>query len=76
MTDGTSAQFTNQSVPDATVRAGVHPSPVRSAYFNDAVPPWRSIQLSNTPRDETVNCGASLDAAAGESIRRTEGAGA
>src|SRR5688572_2137567 len=65
-TDGTSAQLTNQSRPLAAVRAGVQPCPVRSENFNVARSPAGSIQLSNTPRADTVNCGCALPAAAGD----------
>src|SRR5262245_54555773 len=51
--DGTSAQLTNQSRPDAMVRAGVHPEAVRSANLSVARSPFRSIQLTSTPRDDT-----------------------
>src|SRR5688572_11743129 len=65
-TDGTSAQLTNQSRPLATVRAGVQPWPVRSENFNVARSPARSIQISNTPRADTVSCGCALPELAGE----------
>ena len=56
-TDGTSAQFTNQSRPDAIVRAAVQPEAVRSENFSVARLPDRSIQLTRTPRFETDSCG-------------------
>ena len=56
-TDGTSAQLTNQSRPDAIVRAGVQPEAVRSANFSVARSPMRSIQLTRTPRLDTDSCG-------------------
>ena len=64
-TEGTSAQLTNQSRPEATVCAAVQPVAVRSANFNVARSPARSIQLTSTPRFETVNCGCAEPAAAG-----------
>ena len=68
MTDGTSAQFTNQSVPDATVRAGVHAPPVRSENLRVAVVPLRSIQLRRTPRADTDSRGCALPGGAGDAI--------
>src|SRR5688572_13698365 len=73
-TDGTSAQLTNQSRPLATVRAGAQPWPVRSENFNVARSPERSIQLSNTPRVDTVSCGCALPAAAGDASVTTDDA--
>src|SRR5690606_7869302 len=73
-TDGTSAQLTNQSVPEATVRTSDHPAAVRSANFSEArLFSPRSIQLINTPLSETVNCGASLRAPAGDVTGSTRG---
>src|SRR5262245_24669 len=57
-TEGTSAQFTNQSSPDATVRAGDQPDAVRSANFNATVaPPVRSTQLRSSRSPCALNCG-------------------
>ena len=65
MTDGTSAQLTNQSAPDATVAGADQPSAFRSDHLSVAEAPSRSIQLRSAPRDETVNCGCALPGAAG-----------
>jgi hypothetical protein len=66
ITDGTSAQFTNQFVPDATVRASLHPASVRSENLRAALSPARSIQLSTTRFPCADNCGWPLLGAAGD----------
>ena len=71
-TEGTSAQLTNQSVPDATVSAPDQPFAVRSANLSVAVSPDCSVQLARTPRDDDVSCGARLPAAAGVAIGWTD----
>ena len=68
-TDGTSAQLTNQSLPDATVRGADHPDAVRSANFNAAVRPSCSIQLRSMPRSEAASWGSLLFRPAGDSSR-------
>ena len=59
-TEGTSAQFTNQSVPDAAVRGSDQPDAVRCANFNSDVWPCVSIQLTMAESPVTVSCGARL----------------
>ena len=66
MTEGTSAQFTNQSVPEATVRASVQPASVRSEKRKLAVSPERSTQLSTTRSPCVDSCGWALFGAAGD----------
>src|SRR5262245_32770993 len=66
--DGTSAQLTNQSRPDAIVRAGVQPAAVRSENLSVARSPVRSIQVRSTPRFETESWGCAELAPAGDSI--------
>ncbi len=64
-TDGTSAQFTNQSRPDAIVRAR---GPARGRAFGEfqrGEIADRSIQLTRTPRLDTDSCGWAEFAAAG-----------
>src|SRR5687768_10857308 len=68
-TDGTSAQFTNQSRPAATLRASDHPVGVRSATLSVASALMISIQLRSSLSPSTLNCGCALPfAAAGEPI--------
>src|SRR5712675_988505 len=66
MTDGTSAQLTNQFAPDATVRASVHPLSVRSEKRKVAFSPERSTQLSTTRSPSEESCGWALWGAAGD----------
>ena len=66
MTDGTSAQLTNQSRPDVTVRASLQPVAVRAENFRVARSPVRSIQLRSTPRNDTDSCGCAELAPVGE----------
>src|SRR5688572_9314786 len=66
MTDGTSAQFTNQFAPDATSRAADQPLAVRSANRSVAFCPSRSTQLNSSPRAEDESCGCALFGPAGE----------
>ena len=66
ITEGTSAQLTNQLRPAATVRAWLQPVAVRSENFKVARSPVRSIQLRSTPRDDTDNCGWAALAPVGE----------
>src|SRR6185503_19340362 len=64
-TDGTSAQLTNQSAPDATVCARDHPAAVRSANLSVVVPVLPvSSQLTTSPPGCRVICGAIEPAAA------------
>src|SRR5689334_16328710 len=64
MTDGTSAQLTNQSVPEATVAGVDHVLPARSANLSVDDLPFRSSQLRITPWSLVVSCGSLLPAAA------------
>src|SRR5438552_9502694 len=66
MTDGTSAQFTNQFVPLATVRASLQPLSVRSAKRSVALSPDRSTQLRTMRSPSADSCGCALFAAAGD----------
>ena len=66
MTEGTSAQFTNQFEPVATVRASVHPLSVRSEKRKVALSPERSTQLNTTRSPSADSCGWALFEAAGE----------
>jgi len=66
MTEGTSAQLTNQFAPAATVRPSVHPLSVRSEKRRVALSPDRSTQLSTTRSPSVASCGWALLAAAGE----------
>src|SRR5207237_1237221 len=63
---GTSAQFTNQFAPLATVRGSVHPLSVRSEKRNVAFSPVRSTQLRTARSPSVDNCGCPLLGAAGE----------
>ena len=74
MTEGTSAQFTNQFAPDATVRASVQPLSVRSEKRKVALSPERSTQLSTTRSPNADSCGWALLGAAGEATTVTLGA--
>jgi hypothetical protein len=62
----------NQSVPEATVRAGDHPMAVLSAKRRTASSPLRSIQLRITPLLEDESWGWPLFIAAGEGIAWTD----
>src|SRR5262245_60332719 len=73
ITDGTSAQLTNQSLPDATVRGADHPALVRSAKRRLAFGPSRSIQLRITPREDVESCGWALFAPAGDGSASIDG---
>ena len=72
MIDGTSAQLTNQSLPDAAVRGVDHPAAVRSEKRSVDVSPFRSIQLRSTPRVDEDSCGCPLFGPAGEGMRSIE----
>src|SRR5689334_17057844 len=73
MTEGTSAQFTNQSVPDATSRAVDQPDAPRSENRSVAFGPSRSIQLRSRPRSEDDSCGCALFGPAGDAVRSSCG---
>ena len=73
ITEGTSAQLTNQSEPEATTRAAVQPLVVRSANFNVAVDPDRSIQLRSTPRADVESCGCAAIPVDGDGTGCTAG---
>jgi hypothetical protein len=65
-TEGTSAQFTNQSVPEETSRGADQPVAVRSAKRSVAFWPSRSTQLRSCPCAEAESCGCALFGPAGE----------
>src|SRR5262245_772413 len=68
-TDGTSAQLTNQSSPEATWRGSDQPLVVRSANLSEAVSPDCSIQLRIARPSNVESRGSALPrAAAGEAI--------
>ena len=74
MTDGTSAQLMNQSLPETIARGCVQPEAVRSANFSVATLSCSSIQLRIVPRLETLSCGSPLPGAAGVgSVVSTDG---
>src|SRR5262245_58677397 len=73
MTDGTSAQYTNRSVAEATLRAADQPPVVRSENFSVDVGPDRSTQLRMTPRSDADSCGCPLSGDAGVARRTTDG---
>src|SRR5262245_14704695 len=58
ITVGTSAALTNQSLLLATVVAGDHPMPARSANLSTKSGSACLSQLTSTPRLDVVSCGA------------------
>src|SRR5690348_17006383 len=73
ITDGTSAQLMNQSVPDAAVRGSDHPLAVRSANFSVAFLPSCSSQLTRSPLGDTLTRGSDVCAPAGRVTGSTVG---